>query len=86
MQQNLIENKFNRTYASLATIQQSGAIEFRIKGLNYLYKNMNNSYLHVLDKIIKTEKTKIDITTAAQINLTFHLMFRKMSVEFNSRI
>ena len=36
MQQNIIENEFNREYALLATIQLGAAIEFRVTGLNDL--------------------------------------------------
>ena len=36
MQQNVIENKFNREYATLATIQPGAGIEFRVTGSNDL--------------------------------------------------
>ena len=39
MQQNVIENEFNREYAPLATIQPGAAIEFTVKGSNDLYLN-----------------------------------------------
>ena len=48
LQQNVIENEFNREYAPLATIQQGVAIEFTVKGANDLYLDLNNSRLHVL--------------------------------------
>ena len=32
MQQNVIENEFNREYVTLATIQRGAAIEFRVTG------------------------------------------------------
>ena len=34
MQQNVIENEFNREYAPLASIQPSMAIEFTVKSAN----------------------------------------------------
>ena len=55
MQQNIIENKFNREYASLATIQPGMAIDFTVKNANDLYLNLNNSRLHVLANIAKAE-------------------------------
>ena len=58
MQQNVIENKFNREYAPLATIQPGMAIEFTVKGANDLYLDLNNSRLHVIERSPKrTERT-----------------------------
>ena len=85
MQQNVIENKFNREYAPLATIQQGAAIEFTVKGSNLLYLDINNSHLHVLAKITKADGTNIDANTAAPINLTLHSIFREIGVELNGR-
>ena len=85
MQQNVIENKFNREYAPLATIQPGMAIEFTVKGANDLYLDLNNSRLHVLAKITNADETNIDANTAAPINLTLHSMFREISLEFNGR-
>ena len=56
IQQNVIENKFNRYYATLATIQQGMAIEFVVKCANNLNLDLNNSRLHVLAKITKQIK------------------------------
>ena len=78
LQQNVIENEFNREYASLATIQPRMAIEFTVKGANDLYLNLNNSRLHVLAKITKADGTNFDANTAAPINLTLHSMFREI--------
>ena len=36
MQQNVIENEFNREYTPLASIQPGAAIEFKVTGLNDL--------------------------------------------------
>ena len=55
MQQNVIENEFNRKYTPLATIQLSIAIELTVKGANDLYFNLNNSHLHVLAMITKAD-------------------------------
>ena len=85
MQQNVIENEFNREYAPLATIKQGTAIEFRVTGSNDLYLDLNNSRLHVLAKITKAAGTNIDANTAAPINLTLHSMFHEIGVELNSR-
>ena len=85
MQQNVIENEFNREYASLATIQPGAAIEFRVTGSNDLYLDLNNSRLHVLAKITKADGTNIDANTAAPIKLTLHSMFREIGVELNNR-
>ena len=68
MQQNVIENEFNREYAPLATIQPGMAIEFTVKGANDLYLDLNNSRLHVVAKITKADGTNIDANTAAPIN------------------
>ena len=81
MQQNVIENKFNREYAPLATIYLGMAIEFTIKGANDLYLNLNNSRLHVLSKITKADGTNIDADTAGLINLTLHSMIREICLE-----
>ena len=83
MQQNVIENKFNRVYAPLATIQPGMAIEFRVKSANDLYLDLNNSRLHVIAKITKADGTNIDANTAAPINLTLPSMFREIGLEFN---
>ena len=65
MQQNVIENEFNREYAPLATIQPGMAIEFTVKSANDLYLDLNNSRLHVIATITKADKTNIDGNTAA---------------------
>ena len=85
MQQNVIENKFNCKYASLATIQPSMAIEFTIKAANDLYLDLNNSCMHVIAKITKADKTNIDANTKAPINLTLHSMFREIGFEVNGQ-
>ena len=81
MQQNVITKKFNREYASLATIQPNVAIKFTFKGANDLYLDLNNSRLHVLVKITKADGTNIDKNTAAPINLTLHSRFRDIGLE-----
>ena len=81
MQQNVIENEFNREYAPLATIQPGMAIEFTVKGANDLYLDLNNSRLHVLAKITKADGTNIDANRAAPINLTLHSIFREIGLE-----
>ena len=85
MQQNVIENKFNCEYASLATIEQGMAIKFLVKGANDLYLDLNYSRLHVLSKNTQAYETYIDVNTAALINLTLHSIFRKIGLELNSR-
>ena len=75
VQQYVIENKFNREYAPLATIQPGMAIEFTVKCANDLYFYLNNSRLHVLAKITKADGTNIDAYTASPISLTLHSMF-----------
>ena len=67
MQQNVIENEFNREYAPLATIQPGPAIIFTVKGANNLYLNLYNSRLHVLAKITKADGKNIDANTAGPI-------------------
>ena len=81
MQQNVIENEFNREYAPLATIQQVVAIEFTVKGANDLNLDLNNSRLHVLVKITEADGSNIDANTAAPNNLTLHSMFREIGLE-----
>ena len=83
MEQNVIENEFNREYASLATIQLGMAIEFTVKSANDLYLDLTNSRLHVIAKITKANSTNIDANTAAAINFTLHLMFCEIKLEFN---
>ena len=85
MQQNVIENKFSREYAPLATIQQSAAIELKSTGSNDLYLDLNNSRLQVLAKITKADESNINANTAALINLTHYLMFREIAVEINGK-
>ena len=72
MQQNVIENEFNREYAPLATIEPGMAIEFTVKSANDLYLDLNNSRLHVIAKIIEADGRNIAANTAALINLTLH--------------
>ena len=84
-QQNVIENKFNREYAPLATIQPGAAIEFRVTGSNDLYLDFNNPRLHVLAKIAKADATNIDANKAALINMALHSMFCEIGVELNDR-
>ena len=78
MQQNVIENSFNREYAPLATIQPGMVIEFTVKSANDLYLDLKYSRLHVIAKITKADGTNIDANTAAPINLTLHSMFPKL--------
>ena len=85
MQQHAIENKFNREYAPLDTIQLGAAIELTVKVLNDLYLDLNNSHLHVLAKITKADGTNINVNTAAPINLTLHSIFRENAMEFNGQ-
>ena len=85
MQQNVIDNEYNREYAPLATIQPGMAIEFTVQSANDPYLDLNNSRLHVIAKITKADKTSIDANTAAPINLTMHSMFREIGLEFNGR-
>ena len=85
MQQNVIENEFNREYAPLATIQPGMDIEFTIISVNDLYLDLNNSRLHVIAKITKANGTNFDANTAAPINLTLHSMFCEIGLEFNGR-
>ena len=84
-QQNVIENEFNRVYATLATIQLGMAIKFTVKSANDLYLDLNNSRLHVIAKITKEDGTNIDANTTSLINLTLHSMFREIGLEFNGR-
>ena len=83
MQQNVIENEFNREYAPLSTIQRGVVIEFIVTGSNDLYLDLNNSRLHVLVEITKADGTNIEANTAASINLTLHSMFREIGLELN---
>ena len=85
MQQNVIDNEFNREYAPLATILPGMDIEFTVKSANDLYLELNNSRLHVIAKITKTDGTSIDANTATPIYLTLHLMFREIELELNGR-
>ena len=81
MQQNAIENEFNREYASLATIQLVIAIIFTVKGVNDLSFDLNNSCLHELVKINNADRSNIDANTAAPINLTQQLMFCEIGLD-----
>ena len=85
MQQNFIENLFNREYAPLATIKPGMAIEFTVKGANDLYLDLKKLRLHVLAKITKADRTNIDANTTAPINLTLHSMFREIGLELHGR-
>ena len=60
-------------------------IEFTVKGAHNLYMDLNNSSLHVLDKITKADRTNIDAYTAGPIKLTLHSMLRKIGSELNGR-
>ena len=85
MPRNVIENKFNREYASLAKIQPGMALEFTVKSASDPYLDLNNSRLHVLAKITKADGTNIDPNTAALINLTLNSMFREIGLELNGQ-
>ena len=85
MQQNVIENNFNREYAPLATIQQYVAIEFTVKNANDLYLDLKTSRLNVLVKITTADGTNIEANSAAPINLTLNSMFREIELELNGR-
>ena len=82
MQQNVIDNEFNRYSAPLATIQPGMAIEFAVKSANDLYLDLTNSRLLVIAKITIADETNIDANTAAPINLTLHSMFREIGLKF----
>ena len=85
MQQNVIENEFNREYAPLATIQPGVAIEFTVKAANDLYLDLNNSPVHLLVNITKADGTNIDANTVAPINLTLYSMLREIGLELNGQ-
>ena len=85
MLQNIIDNEFNREYASLTTIQHCAPIEFMVKWSNDLYLDLNNSRLLVLAKITNADGTNIKANTVGLINLPLHSMFREISVELNGR-
>ena len=85
MQQNIIENEFNREYAPLSTIQHGAPIECMVKGSTDLYLDLNNSRLHVLAKITNADGLNIGANTAGPIHLPLHSMFRKISLELNGR-
>ena len=69
MQQNVIKNKFNNEYATLATIQLNIDIQFTVIGASDLYLNLNNSQLHMFAKITKVDENNLNVNTAAQIYL-----------------
>ena len=85
MQQNIIDNEFNREYTPLSTIQHGAPIEFMAKGSNDLYLDLNNSLLHVLAKITNADGSNIGAKMAGPINLPLHSMFREISVELNGQ-
>ena len=85
MQQNVIKNKFNHDYAPLVTIQLGMASKFTIKSANDLYLDLNNSHLHVIAKITKTDGTNINPNRAASINLTRNLMVREIKLKLNGQ-
>ena len=76
MQQNVIENEFNREYASLPIIQPGMAIEFKVKGAHDLSLDLNNSRLLILAMITKADGTNINENTEAPINLMLHSMLQ----------
>ena len=65
MQQNVIENEFNREYPLLKTIQPCMAIEITAIGANNLYIYLNNLRLHVFSKITKADGMNINGNTAS---------------------
>ena len=85
MQQNVIENEFNRKYGPLVTIQQGMAIEFSVMGANDLYLDLNSSSLHVFAKITKADGTNIDKDTTGPIKLMLHSIFREIGLELNDQ-
>ena len=84
MLRHVIENKFIREYALLATIKPGMTIEFTFKCANDLYLDLNNSRLHVLVKITEQDETNIDPNTAALINQTLHSMFRQIKLQLKT--
>ena len=72
MQQNIIENEFNRNYAPLATIHHGAPFTFMVTESNDLYLDLNNSRLHVLAKITNADGSNIRANTDGPINLPLH--------------
>ena len=84
MLQNIIDNKFNREYATLVNIQHCALIEFSVTGISDLYLDLNKSRRHMLANITKSNRTNIDADTAGFINLPMQLMFKNIALKLNN--
>ena len=85
IQQNCLLNVFNRKFAPLASIAEGAPIEFRVKGADQLYLDLNDSSLHLRVKMTKADGTNMAANTGAIITLPLHSLFREVSVELNRR-
>ena len=76
-------------YQPLATITDSGPIEFIVKGDSENYLDLTNSYIHAQVKVVKpndTTLTEDDDNLVAPLNLFLHTLFTEVDVTLNGTL
>ena len=76
-------------YQPLATITDSGPIEFIVKGDSENYLDLTNSYIHAQVKVVKpndTTLTEADDNLVAPLNLFLHTLFTEVDVTLNGTL
>lgn len=84
--QNAVEMGQWVEFYPLATITQSGPIEFMIKGNSEDYLDLSNSYIHLQAKVVQPDGTALvpdDDSAVAPENLFLHALFSEVDVSLN---
>ena len=84
--QTSIENGLYVEYHPLATLTDSGPIEFIVKGSDD-YLDLTNSYLHVQAKITKADGSPLDAADdnlVAPVNNWLHTLFSQVDISLNN--
>ena len=71
----------------LATLSDSGPIEFVVKGDSEHYLDLSNSYIHAQIKVVKSDNSNLlDTDPIAPVNLILHSLFSSVDISLNGTL
>ena len=73
-------------YHPLATLTDSGPVEFEVKGDGEHYLDLSNSFIHTRIKVVKDDNTTIEKDTVVPTNLLLHALFQTVDVSLNGTL
>lgn len=73
-------------YHPLATLTDSGPVEFEVKGDGEHYLDLSNSFIHTRIKVVKDDNTTIENFTVVPTNLLLHALFQTVDVSLNGTL